>query len=226
MIRAVLFDLDETLLNRSASLLRFIRAQYYHHFSKLQDIPPHIWCDHFIQLDAGGYVSKDQVYQQLLQKWPIKGLTCENLLKEYRSSFSNYCVSHPYACQLLQKLQNDGLHTGIITNGETSFQKDNIQRLGLRPFLDEVLVSQEEGLKKPDILLFHRCAERLNVLPNECLYVGDHPVNDIESAHQAGMISIWLQQLAPWPAELPFPKNNIRNLRELLPLLSEMMNKG
>ncbi|SMO57963.1 HAD family hydrolase [Melghirimyces algeriensis] len=210
------------IAKRSESLRRFIQAQYHQHYNKLQSVPLNEWCNRFIQLDTGGYVTKDQVYKQLLQEWPIEGLAYESLLEEYQSSFAPHCVSRPCARQLLRLLRNTGLKTAIITNGETVFQKANIHQLGLSPYINAVLVSEEEGIKKPDPVLFHRGAKRLGILPEECLYVGDHPINDVTGARQAGMKVAWLKQQDSWPLDLPSPEYVLQNLWGLLPLLKEL----
>ena len=49
---------------------------------------------------------------------------------------------------------------------------------------------KNEGVHKPDPRLFEITAERLGVKPQECIYVGDHPVNDIQGALSAGMGAI------------------------------------
>lgn len=46
-------------------------------------------------------------------------------------------------------------------------------------------------IKKPNPLIFKRATERLGVEPNQCLFVGDHPANDVKAAKELGMKSIW-----------------------------------
>src|SRR5439155_11242228 len=52
-------------------------------------------------------------------------------------------------------------HLGIITNGMTEIQREKIQRLGLEPYFDIILISQEVGLTKPDPRLFRMAIERV-----------------------------------------------------------------
>ena len=60
-IKAVLFDLDGTLLDRDASLRLFVRGQY-HRISQLQAVDQENYAQRFIELDHHGFVWKDQVY--------------------------------------------------------------------------------------------------------------------------------------------------------------------
>lgn len=66
MTKAVFFDLDGTLLDRNASVKRFVSAQY----NKLIDYFSHIlkkdYIARFIELDCHGHVWKDKVYQALV----------------------------------------------------------------------------------------------------------------------------------------------------------------
>jgi len=56
--------------------------------------------------------------------------------------------------------------------------------------------------------------------PDECVYVGDHPRNDIEGAGKSGMRTVWIKVNQPWIPELTVrPHHKIERLPELLALL-------
>lgn len=190
LIQAVIFDLDRTLLNRDASLLQFIHYQYDVRQDALSHIPKEVFVEKFVEYDCGGYVWKDEVYKQLIDEFQIE-CSYVDLLEEYIQEFYRFCIPYPYAVETLKALKDQGLKLGMITNGRTSFQNGNIDALGIRPFFDEVLISEEEGIKKPEREIFMRAANRLGVEPVHCLFVGDHPVNDVEASMAAGMIGVW-----------------------------------
>jgi len=60
MVKAALFDLDGTLLNRDASVQRFIENQYERLHKSLHHIPKQQYTSRFIELDCRGYVWKDK----------------------------------------------------------------------------------------------------------------------------------------------------------------------
>lgn len=62
MINAVIFDLDGTLLNRDASLQKFIEGQYERLNKWIGHIPKEEYTSRFKELDCRGYVWKDKVY--------------------------------------------------------------------------------------------------------------------------------------------------------------------
>lgn len=123
---------------------------------------------------------------------------------------------------MLMALRERGCATGLITNGEAEFQSRHIQALRLGERLDVILVSETEGLRKPDIALFLRAAQRLNVAPAQCLFVGDDPVADILGAGAAGMRTAWFPNGRAWPSALAgAPGSVIRELSEVLTLIDE-----
>lgn len=92
---------------------------------------------------------------------------------------------------MLEKLKSDYIALGIITNGYGQFQMDNMKALGIDKYVDVILVSEWEGIKKPNLEIFNRALEKLHVLPNECIFIGDHPENDVKGAQRVGMKGIW-----------------------------------
>ncbi|MTH54865.1 HAD-IA family hydrolase [Bacillus mangrovi] len=191
MIKTALFDLDGTLLNRDESVKAFVARQYERLQNQVGHIPKETYINRFIELDQRGYVWKDKVYQQLVEEFCIVDLTSEELLQDYKNEFRHHCVPFAHLTSMLVELKSMGILLGIISNGYGQFQMDNIKALGIEPYFDVILVSEWEGLKKPDPQLFKRAAERLNVLAEQCVFVGDHPDNDVKAARNVGMKGIW-----------------------------------
>ncbi|WP_088324936.1 HAD family hydrolase [Bacillus cereus] len=217
MIKAVIFDLDGTLLDRDSSLKLFIKEQYKRHINKLKHIPEEQYVSRFIELDNKGYVWKDKVYQQLLQEHSISDLTWEQLLEDYINNFQHHCIPFSNMEHVLKELKDKGILLGMITNGFTEFQLLNIQALGIEKYMDTILVSEQEGIKKPQAEIFMRALERLGVTPEESVYIGGHPENDVIGARNVGMNAIWKKD-AFW--ENPFTDEYIiDDLKELLLLI-------
>ncbi len=113
------------------------------------------------------------------------------MLDDYRSGFPNACVLFPDAAQTLSVLRTSGLKLGLITNGSIRMQSRKLQCLALAPMFDTILISDAEGISKPDPQIFQRALERLNVSPARSVFVGDHPDVDVAGARAAGMQAIW-----------------------------------
>lgn len=191
MIKAVLFDLDGTLLDRDASVRGFIDEQYDRLHTSLGHIQKDHYIHRFIMLDDHGYVWKDQVYQQLVAELNITDVSPDGLLQDYLSHFRDNCVPFPNLITMLEVLKQKSIRLGMITNGKGQFQMDAIEALGLRPFFDVILISEWEGMKKPNLEIFQKAVKKLQVQADECLFVGDHPVNDVKGAKDAGMRGVW-----------------------------------
>ncbi|MBB6695081.1 HAD family hydrolase [Cohnella xylanilytica] len=191
MIRAVLFDLDGTLLDRDRSLEAFLDNQY-DRLEAFRHIPKEPFKLRFVELDARGCVWKDRVYRTLIEEFGAEGrANAEELLADYVNSFRFHCRPFPGTIELLEGLKRRGFKLALVTNGYTDFQESNISALNLNPFFDEILISEREGVRKPDPEIFLRALHRLGVSPEEAVFVGDHPENDIDGAAKAGLRTIW-----------------------------------
>ncbi|WP_100406995.1 HAD family hydrolase [Bacillus solitudinis] len=191
MIKAVLFDLDGTLLNRDESVQIVIEKQYDRLSRFIGHISKEVYVTRFIELDNHGYVWKDKVYQQLVVEFNVTEITWEELLDDYMLEFKNSCIPFPNLIEMLEELRSSNLMLGMITNGKGQFQMDNITALGIEKYFDTLLISEWEGIKKPDPKIFEKALEALNVLPYESLFVGDHPENDVKAAQNIGLKGIW-----------------------------------
>jgi putative hydrolase of the HAD superfamily len=190
MIKAVLFDLDDTLLDREASVLYFIEQQYERLRQLFNGVPQDRFVRRFLELDDHGYVTKDIVYQQLELEFGLTGVWQE-LLADYMSNFDDYCINLPGVNPMLDTLQAQNRQLGIITNGPSPFQEKKIEAMGIAPYFSAILVSTAEGVRKPDAEIFRRALLRLGVEPHEAVFVGDNPKADIAGAQAFGMKAVW-----------------------------------
>ncbi|MBM7565554.1 HAD family hydrolase [Paenibacillus sacheonensis] len=215
-LKAVLFDLDGTLLNRDQSLASFLEHQYQR-IPAFHAMGKQAFIRRFVELDQKGYVWKDRVYQSLVEEGQLE-LDWQELLADYVLSFRHHCIGFPGLIEMLEALKLRNYKLGIITNGFGDFQMNTIRGLGIEGYFDEILVSEIEGLRKPDIRIFQLALQRLGVRPEEAIFVGDHPVNDVEAGMHAGMLGIWKEEDGlgrPACAAL-----TIRELPELLDMIS------
>jgi len=216
MIKAAIFDLDGTLLNRDESVKLFINRQYERLNIFVGHIPKDKYMTRFIELDQHGYVWKDKVYQQLIEELHIKEITWEELLNDYINEFKHCCVPFPNLTRMLEELKSRNLILGMITNGYGQFQFDNIKALDIEKYFDVILVSEWEGLKKPDPQLFHRALEKLSISPNESVFMGDHPENDVKAARNLGMKGIWKQNAEHENVVADFVVDDLMDLPEII----------
>lgn len=189
-IKAVLFDLDQTLLNRTETLRRFLNWQI-----NFYQLVPAVYKDQFIhrflELDANGSVWKDVVYTQLIQEFTIRHYSMAQLLQCYIQELNKFSVEFEGVTAAVSELYQSGYQIGLISNGKNPFQEHNFQALGLSAFFSVILVSDAVGLRKPDSAIFHKACQQLQRSAEQCVFVGDNDIADIQGANRAGLKSIF-----------------------------------
>ncbi len=114
----------------------------------------------------------------------------------------------PDALPTLRAVRSRGLRVAVVS--DTGFDlRPALERLGLMPHLDAVLMSYEQGVCKPAASVFRAACDRLGVRPERALMVGDNPLTD-SGAVTAGLYAF----LLPAP-----PPTGPRGLEHVLSLL-------
>ena len=101
-------------------------------------------------------------------------------------------ILYPDAKEVLQKLRQK-YKLGIIANQDFGTEKRLIN-FGIRPYIDLVIASAEEGVEKPDSCIFQLALDRADCKPEEAVMVGDRLDNDIAPANKIGMKTVWIKQ--------------------------------
>lgn len=224
MLRAVLFDLDETLLDRIASVHAFVVQQFAGDFGTFESAAA--LADRFTVLDDRNNVPKAEVYRQLLDEM---GQPAPEIWRGYFADFekNSWRYARPFdgMAQTLEALRRAGMTLGIITNGETHLQLRSLLALDLDRLVDVYLISESEGCRKPDPEIFLRATTRLGVAPQECAFVGDTPQTDMLGARGVGMRTVWFPNGLGWPPTYDWrPDAEIADLSGLLPALRRIQS--
>lgn len=217
-IKAVIFDLDNTILNRTMTFDGFTQSlikTYFGHLESTEDISKRI-----IELDQDGYKDKPLLFNELLNELPwAEHPPHAELMEFYGREYVRSSVLMEQAREVVQHLRGK-YQTGLITNGQTDIQYGKIDQLGIREDYDHIIVSEEAGVKKPDPRIFQLALDHFGLSPEQCIYIGDHPVNDIEGAASVGMSTIWMKVNQPWQDRITTsPLHTIKHLSELKKLL-------
>ena len=224
MIKAVVFDLDHTLFDRYATIKKLV-PQLRKHF----DLGDGITDEYFIQ--ELSYADKhfvhkgwEGIYNHLVSKGIFKTLPgfaeyTEIVLRHFRHIAEKYDFAEP----VLKKIKSKGYKIGLITNGSHELQYKKLGMLELTALFDEIIVSGDTPYQKPDERIFLMMAEKMGVEPSEMMYVGDHPLNDVEGSRKAGCVSVWVKTTGTWIfPEIEKPTLQIETVEELPLLLDEI----
>ena len=173
MLRAVLLDLDNTLIDRDRAFHDCVCRHFREPDARAE----------LLALDNGGYGDREALFaawrrhsgvainQELFGRMLAEGI-------------------HPDR-DLLQALEalSRVVKLGIISNGGSDTQRRKWIAAGLHQVIPygRVVVSAEVGVAKPDRRIFLMASQILGEAPGDCLYLGDHERNDLRGATAAGM---------------------------------------
>lgn len=217
MIKAVIFDLDETLILRSGAIRAFLKDQYARFAPSLGRVSEDDYTSSFLDMEKNGVIGKDIVYPEFVKALGITRVSSDTLLADYRQNYANFVDPSPGAIETVRALHRSGLKTGILTNGNVQVQNAKIDALGLRDVLDMVVISEAVGLKKPDPAIFALAVANLGIAAGATLFVGDNPQVDIVGAAGAGLQTAWFRNGAAWPdGLLPRADIDVDRLDEVL----------
>lgn len=187
----MLFDLDETILDRSSSLQNFVSWQA-HGMLQSEITNKNLFTEKFIELDAYGTVWKDEVYKTLVDEFSITGWSINELVTSYELCFSGFCQPKQGVIEAIKILKNMGKRLALVSNGKSPFQERNFRSLGVSHLFDTVIISEAVGLRKPEKAIFELVCSRLEVKPKESIFIGDNPLADIRGAKEVGMYSVYI----------------------------------
>lgn len=103
----------------------------------------------------------------------------------------------------------------VVSNNILEEQQHKLRDCGLERFIDALVVSEEEGISKPDPAIFLRALARVNSTPDEAVMVGDSWAADVAGARAAGIRAVWFNRDG-----LPRPEaaDDVAELRSLEPV--------
>jgi putative hydrolase of the HAD superfamily len=218
-IRAVLFDLDDTLTDREASLANYAPLFMEAFRQRLRPIGTAELVTALSSVDRQGYNTQRSQDAVRLPLWSSAPSPRE-LDAHWLGHFAACAAARPDALGTLGALRAAGLQLGVVTNGLSVSQRTKLQTMTVTDRVDVIVVSEEVGVKKPALRIFAHALDGLSgVKPQECLFVGDNPYNDIVGASDFGMHAAWLATSVAWPADLPAPEYQLAELAEVLQLL-------
>lgn len=123
---------------------------------------------------------------------------------------------------VLDNLQKD-YQLIMLTNGSPSLQQTKLRITPeLVPYFDDIIISGDFGIGKPDPSIFHHVLERCGSSPEEAVMVGDNRMTDILGANRACIPSVWINRDEEAEIEAVTPTYEITNLAELPDLIKNI----
>ncbi len=199
-MKAVIFDLDYTLLDRDGTIRQFL-VQQHGRTCELQEIPHERFLDAFFAVDRLAVHERPVVYQKVGAHLKIE-LPCDALADDFYKAWDSPLL-YEGVDELLTALQQRGTKIGILTNGSVRAQTAKLRGSGLFDRADVCAISGEIGVAKPEPAAFQWVCDQLQVSPVDCCFVGDTPEADIVGAKALGMTTAWRECHLAWPHHVP-----------------------
>lgn len=204
MIKAVLFDLDDTLYRERdfveqafchaavffAGYLEERRKKFREQEKNAEDVlhseSPEALTEQMLGLME--QEGRGEIFNRLCERYGAD-IPVQELVRIYRETEPTLSL-YPDGEAFLSLLKEKNILTGLITDGNAEVQHRKIRALGLYKRLDVVLASYDLGLSKPDPEVYAYCGEKLGCAPAEMVYIGDNPLKDFIGARKLGMKTV------------------------------------
>lgn len=234
-IKAVLFDMDETLIEHQVTGLKLVQSTYRafeEHFDHTKEdaFVRMVWrkANDLWQMMFDGVITGDvarpYTFINALRALGEDDSIAPQMLFKFEKGLIDSTVLALGALEVLDVLHEAGVRTAIVTNGYTTMQTRKLEYHGLTDHVDFVLVSEAVGSHKPDREIFQEALRQANAAAAETVFVGDNLNADIYGAQSVGMLDVLIdpkgerRERLKEDANLPRPTRVIELLAEVLPL--------
>ena len=219
-LQGILFDLDNTLVDRSRSIETY-SVRFLERFSaQLGETSAVALVQAIIDADRAGYRPREETSEELLSAIPWRSPPTATEMTAHWNAVFPRCAEPMTGLDVTRAaLSHRGLRMGVVSNGATIKQNQKIDTIGIKPHLDAVVISEEAGVRKPEERIFRIALAELGLKPSQAWFVGDNPVADVLGASAVGLTPVWMRGNFDWPDGHEQPKHQIDSLKELLPLV-------
>ena len=197
--KAIIFDLDETLVDRKTSLTSYAQRLYAEYQPELEEKD---FLDTFHRLDGNGRVPRSQFFTALCaETLPMLGHV--DLDTHFYEHAWSAPLLFPSALKTLENFRKADWRIGIVTNGGIRSQSAKLRNTGVEELIDAQVISESFGVKKPDQRIYREICSLLDIDPENSWFVGDDPISDVWGPKQIGFQTAWIERHLPWPSTHP-----------------------
>ncbi|WP_339897739.1 HAD-IA family hydrolase [uncultured Gilvimarinus sp.] len=220
-IRAIVFDLDGTLLDTAGDFIVVLNKLRHEH--NLDPLP-----DNTIRRTvSNGARALIELGFNCTEGEPGFGELRERLLELYMQHIAVYTQPFNGIVELLHDLKRSGIDWGIATNKPELYTEALLERMALKPAPDIVICPDNVTHRKPDPESLLLAARHFECEPSQIIYLGDH-IRDIECGRRAGAVTIGCgygyiaedDDPSQWQADY-----TVNHSLELAPLIAQLIQE-
>jgi len=196
-IRAILFDLDDTLIDHTSAAHNAAAA-----WARELGLPGDqtdrwfaIERQHFATYERGECTHQQQRRNRVrdfLGDFSLDDAATDALFARFLILYEQHWRAFPDAVPALTRALEAGLQVGILTNGATELQQRKLERTGLDISGVQLLTSTDLGAAKPNPECYERALAVMGITAHETIMVGDSFLNDVEGARAVGITAFHL----------------------------------
>lgn len=230
MIRAVCFDLDNTLWDIWPVIRRAEQAMY----DFLAMRYPRVVASLTVEAMRAAREKTAAAYPQMQHDFSfLRMQTLRDHAREF--GYAEHMAEEAFEAFIQARNQVD-LYDDVLPGLErlrprfrlftASNGNADLSRIGLAHYFERTIAARQVGVLKPDPAIFHKVIEGTDLAAHEVVYVGDDPALDVAGARGAGMQAVWVNRDGmAWPDGLKPPDHAVKSLHELADLLFRPDNK-
>jgi len=228
LIRAVIFDLDNTLTD----------------FMKMKRAAIDAAVDGMI--DAGLKLSREEASRRIYRVYDREGIEYQQVfdifLQEhlgavdyklmtsgivaYRRARDSYLVLYPHVQMTLLELAKRGIRLGVVSDAPRFQVWLRLCSLGLQHLFDAVVTFDDTGERKPAAAPFREVLRRLGVEPRESLMIGDWAERDVVGAKGLGMTTVFARYGDTFDTKDSGADHDVNDILELVAIVDRLNGRG
>ena len=203
-ITAVLFDLDNTLIDRYEAFERL----FGHWYDTLPAPDRPADRGEFVALMARhgiGYAPLPEIYEEMLKMWMGSFPSLDAAVEAHSTAMPEMVGLDPKTDDMLRRFKDNRVPVGVVTNGGTETQWGKLRKTGIADLVTACVVSEEFGAWKPDPAIFECALALIGAEAGSTVFVGDNAEHDILGATGVGMRTAWMSMGRKWEIESARP---------------------
>ncbi|MBI3366747.1 HAD family phosphatase [Candidatus Roizmanbacteria bacterium] len=178
MIKGIVFDIPEVLLNGLLGTEKYLNKKY-----GLQ-ITEDDWVINEFEMLFHGKITEEQYFQALIEKYKWN-IPIQKLKKAVRNNFKEIKGTR----QIIQELKHRDYKLGLLSVHAKEWVEYCEEKYGYHKLFDSILYSFEVAMSKPNIKIYELILSKLEINPSECVFIDDK-IRNIKAAGQLGIKTI------------------------------------
>ncbi|XP_062928842.1 N-acylneuraminate-9-phosphatase [Mobula hypostoma] len=239
-IQALLFDLDNTLIDTSGASRRaerqvkdLLKSQYGYEESAanliIEKFNTKLQTENF-DCATGVNIDEERVlhFETALQE--TNGLNADHDLATkcyllWKTTRLQHILISEEVKSMLKTLRQS-YKLLLLTNGSSKVQREKINVCDCQQYFDTIVIGGEHQEQKPALSIFQKCFQLLGVKPEACMMIGDNPETDIKGGVNAGVrTTVWINNTNLKCEAGAMPDYTVKSVLEVMDILGKNSSK-